>query len=119
MTRGSKPGKLISLPGGVQEFFEIVDPAQHRLIFVTNNWGVAGSVLGAQISARMIHSGFVVRDRAAEDKFYKDVLGFHVYWHGGMKDGEDNWVDMQVPDGSDCIDYLLGVSPDASHKTPV
>jgi len=65
----------------------------------------------------MIHAGFVVHDRAAEDRFYKDTLGFHVYWHGGMKDGEDNWVDMQVPDGSDWIEYMLGVSPDASHKT--
>jgi len=66
---------------------------------------------------RIIHAGFVVRDRAAEDKFYKDILGFHVYWHGGMKEGEDNWVDMQVPDGTDWIEYMLRVSPDASHKT--
>jgi catechol 2,3-dioxygenase-like lactoylglutathione lyase family enzyme len=117
MSQGLTPGKLISDPCGVQESFEIVDPDQHRLIFVTNNWGVAGSVVGAQISGRMIHSGFVVRDRAAEDKFYKDILGFHVYWHGGMRDGEDNWVDMQVPDGTDWIEYMLRVSPDASHKT--
>jgi catechol 2,3-dioxygenase-like lactoylglutathione lyase family enzyme len=71
----------------------------------------------SQTGYEMIHTGFVVHDRAAEDKFYKDILGFHVYWHGGMKDGEDNWVDMQVPDGSDWIEYMLGVSPDASHKT--
>jgi len=117
MSRGLTPGKLISDPCGVQESFEIIDPEQHRLIFVTNNWAVSGSVRGAQISSRMIHSGFVVHDRDAEDKFYKDVLGFHVYWHGGMKEGEDNWVDMQVPDGTDWIEYMLRVAPDASHKT--
>jgi catechol 2,3-dioxygenase-like lactoylglutathione lyase family enzyme len=117
MSLGLTPGKLTSDPCGVQESFEIVDPEQHRLVFVTNNWAVKGSVVGAQISGRMIHSGFVVKDRAAEDKFYKDILGFHVYWHGGMKEGEDNWVDMQVPDGTDWIEYMLRVSPDASHKT--
>jgi len=34
-----------------------------------------------------------------------------------MKEGEDNWVDMQVPDGTDWIEYMLRVAPDASHKT--
>jgi hypothetical protein len=34
-----------------------------------------------------------------------------------MKDGEDNWVDMQVPDGTDWIEYMLRVAPDATHKT--
>ena len=116
MSHGLTPGKLISDACGVQESFEIVDPEQHRLIFVTNHWGVSGSVRGAQISGRMIHSGFVVHDRAAEDKFYKDILGFHVYWHGGMKEGEDNWVDMQVPDGTDWIEYMLRVPENATHK---
>ena len=55
----------------------------------------------------MIHAGFVVHDRAAEDKFYKDLLGFHVYWHGGMKDDETDWVDMQVPDGTQWLEYML------------
>ena len=72
---------------------------------------------GAPWFVQIIHAGFVVHDRAAEDRFYKDILGFHVYWHGGMKDDETNWVDMQVPDGTDWIEYMLGVSPNASHKT--
>jgi catechol 2,3-dioxygenase-like lactoylglutathione lyase family enzyme len=66
---------------------------------------------------RIIHAGIIVHDRAAEDKFYKDILGFHVYWHGGMKDGEDHWVDMQVHDGTDWIEYMLDVSPDANKRT--
>ena len=116
VSRGLRPGKLVSDPCGWQESFEIMDPDQHRLVFTSIHWGVDGSLRPAEISARMIHSGFVIKDRAAEDKFYKDILGFHVYWHGGMKEGEDNWVDMQVPDGTDWIEYMLGVSPDASHK---
>jgi catechol 2,3-dioxygenase-like lactoylglutathione lyase family enzyme len=49
----------------------------------------------------------VVHDQAAEDKFYKDLLGFHVYWHGGMKDDETDWMDMQVPNGTQWLEYML------------
>ena len=66
---------------------------------------------------RIIHAGFVVRDRDAEDRFYKDILGFHVYWHGGRKDDETSWVDMQVPDGTDWIEYMLNVPANADHHT--
>ncbi len=69
-----------------------------------------------ELSTHLIHAGFVVHDRAAEDKFYKDILGFHVYWHGGMKDNQTDWVDMQVPDGTDWIEYMLNVSPNADKK---
>jgi catechol 2,3-dioxygenase-like lactoylglutathione lyase family enzyme len=93
------------------------DPEGHRISFNKVVANAVKSVPEGPIQPRIIHAGFVVHDRAAEDKFYKDVLGFHVYWHGGMKDGEDNWVDMQVPDGTDWVEYMLRVSPDASHKT--
>ena len=69
-----------------------------------------------QVSSRLIHAGFVVHDRAATDHFYKDILGFRPYWHGGMKDDRDDWVAMQVPDGTDWIEYMLNIPADASHK---
>src|SRR5712664_2269556 len=97
-------------------FVSLNDPEGHRVGFLEQQAHATQGVPGVK-AVRLIHVGFVVRDRAAEDRFYKDILGFHVYWHGGMKDGEDNWVDMQVPDGSDWIEYMLGVSPNASHKT--
>ena len=108
---------------GADTCFSLLDPEQHRITFVQrtpieNITDIPFDV--AHVDLRwfpIIHAGFVVRDRAAEDKFYKDILGFHVYWHGGMKDDETNWVDMQVPDGTDWIEYMLGVSPNASHKT--
>jgi catechol 2,3-dioxygenase-like lactoylglutathione lyase family enzyme len=114
---------LKSLHIGVSELrldgkeFSAIDPDNHRIQFIDASLSGRPTASKLSPSTRMIHAGFVVRDRQAEDKFYKDILGFHVYWHGGMKDGEDNWVDMQVPDGSDWIEYMLGVSPDASHKT--
>jgi catechol 2,3-dioxygenase-like lactoylglutathione lyase family enzyme len=97
------------------QYFEISDPENHHLAFVSS-FEDADYVFSA-VSQSLIHTGFVAHDRTVEDKFYKDTLGFHVYWHGGMKEGEDNWVDMQVPDGTDWIEYMLGVSPNASHKT--
>ena len=66
---------------------------------------------------RLMHAGFIFNDRAAEDHFYKDILGFHTYWHGGMKEDVDQWVAMQVPDGTDWIEYMLRIPPDANKHT--
>ena len=63
---------------------------------------------------RIIHAGFVVDNREAEDKFYKDILGFRLYWYGGMKNDRTDWVAMQVPDGTDWLEYMLNqpMNPD-------
>ncbi|MGB7029285.1 MAG: VOC family protein, partial [Candidatus Acidiferrum sp.] len=66
---------------------------------------------------RIIHAGFVVNDRDATDRFYKDLLGFRPYWHGGMKDDQTDWVAMQVPDGTDWLEYMLRIAPDADKLT--
>jgi catechol 2,3-dioxygenase-like lactoylglutathione lyase family enzyme len=96
------------------------DPEGHRISFAESPYmsSTRDSASAATLVSpvRIIHAGFVVHDRAAEDKFYKDILGFHVYWHGGMKEGEDKWVDMQVPDGTDWIEYMLNVPENATHK---
>jgi catechol 2,3-dioxygenase-like lactoylglutathione lyase family enzyme len=100
----------------LETFMTTLDPEGHRIGFIQ----LPVEAFRGQFDPRgkrLIHAGFVVRDAVAEDRFYKDVLGFHVYWHGGMKDGEDDWVDMQVPDGTDWIEYMLGVSPNATHET--
>jgi catechol 2,3-dioxygenase-like lactoylglutathione lyase family enzyme len=95
------------------KYLQLIDPEGHKIGFVERR-----IAFGRQRTSAfsLIHAGFVVRDRAAEDKFYKDILGFHVYWHGGMKDDETNWVDMQVPDGTDWIEYMLKVPENATHK---
>lgn len=64
--------------------------------------------VGEQTSTRIIHVGFKVKDPAAEDKFYRDLLGFHEYWHGGQKDnGKTDYISLQVPDGSDWLEYMM------------
>jgi catechol 2,3-dioxygenase-like lactoylglutathione lyase family enzyme len=64
----------------------------------------------------LIHAGFIVHDRAATEHFYKDILGFRPYWHGGMKEGQDDWVSLQVPDGTDWLEFMVNVSPNADQR---
>lgn len=59
------------------------------------------------ISGRIIHAGFLVRSAPTEDKFYRDILGFRLYWMGGMKDSVTDFVSLQVPNGTDWIEYML------------
>ena len=115
-THGVKTSQIVRLDEK-SEMLVVVDPEGNRVAFAQNRDPKWTTWSKPQVSSRLIHAGFVVHDRSAEDRFYKDILGFHVYWHGGMKDGQDNWVDMQVPDGTDWIEYMLNVAADASHKT--
>jgi uncharacterized protein len=66
------------------------------------------------LSSHIMHAGYMVRNRAALDHFYKDLLGFHLYWQGGNPPDRVDWVMMQVPDGSDWIEYMLYLPPDPS-----
>jgi catechol 2,3-dioxygenase-like lactoylglutathione lyase family enzyme len=108
------PAKLTAAPDGSRSF-DVRDPEGHQICF--EQFGAAeggGGAPGYPISTHMIHAGFIVRDRAAEDHFYKELLGFHVYWHGGMKNGETDWVDMQVPNGTEWLEYMLNVEENPS-----
>lgn len=88
--------------------FRVTDPEGHNIEFVQQaKLQRLQGAPGDPVSRRLIHVGFIVHDRAAEDHFYKDVLGFHLYWHGGMKPDQTDWVAMQVPDGTDWVEYML------------
>jgi catechol 2,3-dioxygenase-like lactoylglutathione lyase family enzyme len=85
----------------------VLDPEGHRVEFVERGKGEYPRPPATAVSHRMIHTGFVVRNREAENHFYLEILGFRPYWHGGMKDGDTDWVSLQVPDGSDWLEYML------------
>ena len=95
--------------------FDVFDPDGHDVEFVQYMPGSIHSknfgkfLPKDRVSKRMIHVGVVVKDRAAADRFYKDILGFEEIWHGGMKDDVTDWVDMRVPDGTDWLEYMLNV----------
>lgn len=88
-------------------FFVVNDPEGHKIEFVERDKVEAAPAAAAAVSRHMIHAGFLVYHRDAEDHFYRDILGFRPYWHGGMKDTETDWVALQVPDGTDWIEYML------------
>jgi catechol 2,3-dioxygenase-like lactoylglutathione lyase family enzyme len=97
------------------DYLVTTDPEGHRIGFTDRKRTVAATTLRQPIM-RIIHAGFVVKSRATEDSFYKNILGFHIYWHGGMKDSDTDWVDMQVPDGTDWLEYMLNVSDTEDKK---
>jgi len=95
------------------------DPEGHRITFIEYKGPTRQdqhSMLTGE-PRRIIHVGFIVWNQTAMEHFYKDILGFHVYWRGGMKDGQTDWVDLQVPDGTDWIEFMLNVPPDADEHT--
>jgi catechol 2,3-dioxygenase-like lactoylglutathione lyase family enzyme len=87
------------------KWFFTRDPEGNRVEFVQaaeHPFHTSGSL----VSPRIIHVGFLVKDRAAEDRFYHDLLGFRPYWYGAMHPGKLDWVAQQVPDGHDWLEYM-------------
>jgi catechol 2,3-dioxygenase-like lactoylglutathione lyase family enzyme len=89
--------------------FTVADPEGHRIEFVERSASEpAIPMADSAVSRHMIHTGFVVYHRDAEDHFYRDILGFRLYWHGHDKPGgPDDWMAIQVPDGTDWLEYML------------
>lgn len=105
--------------------FAVHDPEGNLIYFVESPYstargdktlgGAAATVsrmqpLPTATSQRMIHVGFLVQDRAKEDAFWRTLLGFKPYWHGSGKDPAphgDDYVSLQVPDGTDWLEYML------------
>jgi len=96
--------------------FELTDPEGHVIAFVQPPSERFFTAKANQMSTRLFHAGFIVKDSAVEDHFYRDVLGFRMYWHGGFKDTDTDWEELQVPDGSDWIEYMLNIPPNANHQ---
>jgi catechol 2,3-dioxygenase-like lactoylglutathione lyase family enzyme len=88
-------------------FFVVEDPEGHRVEFLERGQGEVAPAAASAVSHHMIHAGVLVYHRDAEDHFYRDILGFRPYWHGGMKDNETDWMALQVPDGTDWVEYML------------
>jgi catechol 2,3-dioxygenase-like lactoylglutathione lyase family enzyme len=102
-------------PNGLR-FFETEDPEHHRIAFVEPSGGDAQVNGRNQVGSRLFHAGFVVKDLAAENRFYFDVLGFRLYWYGGFKDADTDWYEIQVPDGDNWIEYMLNIPATADHQ---
>jgi catechol 2,3-dioxygenase-like lactoylglutathione lyase family enzyme len=97
--------------------FELRDPEGNSLSFIHRaELNLDFATTNNRVSKTLIHAGFAVKDMAAENRFYVDVLGFKVYWYGGMKDDGVDWYELQVPDGDNWIEYMLNIPANADHK---
>ena len=116
----------ISKDGKGAQHFELHDPEGNSIAFVQRPLTVVDYETSPnQVSTRLIHAGFVVKDLAAENRFYIELLGFRRYWRGGFKDvdrsavaseKDTDWYEIQVPDGPDWIEYMLNIPANADHK---
>ncbi len=105
---------------------ETQDPEGNRLAFVQTPPGTSVSRIGpTQVSSRLFHAGFVVKDLHLMKHFYMDLLGFRLYWKGGFKDlpsgtpekdSDIDWFEIQVPDGSDWVEFMLNIPANADHE---
>ncbi len=94
--------------------FAITDTEHHVVKFVQFARKSSMKAAGPdnRVSSHMIHTGFIVHDRAGADHLFRDILGFKETWHGGMKDDEVSWIDMRVPDGKDWLEYMMNYPDD-------
>ena len=107
LEKGVKAGQIEGRPDHSLSFL-VNDPDGHPIEFVERGKSETPPATASAVSRHMIHTGFVVYHKDAEDRFYRDILGFRLYWHGHDKpDPPDDWVAMQVPDGTDWLEYML------------
>lgn len=107
----------VAVPDAVKDgrdgakWFALADPAGQPIEFVEEKPHPAPQLNGVPpASKQIIHVGFIVRDRGAEEHFYTEILGFRPYWHGGMTEAKTEWAAFQVPDGTVWIEEMLGAS---------
>jgi catechol 2,3-dioxygenase-like lactoylglutathione lyase family enzyme len=121
--------KGVTVPDSVKKgsdgsaWFDVQDPEGNKVEFVqppakllgTKSTAALYSMTGADpIGRRIIHVGMLVHSQEKENPFYRDLLGFKPYWHGGMKTDRTDWVSQQVPDGHDWVEYMLTSGPSGS-----
>lgn len=97
--------------------FLVKDPEGHSVEFVEYTKGSLQSrysgkgISDRRISDHVLHVGVHVRSPEAEDKFYKDVLGFRPLWQGGPQDDRVDWISLLTPDGDNWIEYMVMHNP--------
>jgi len=88
-------------------WFQAEDPEGNQVQFVQLGKLMTVPADARPIGTHIIHVGYLVHSRAAEDHFYKQILGFRAYWFGAMQPDHVDWISQQVPDGHDWIEYMM------------
>ena len=124
LSHGIAVSELKTTPNG-RRLVELQDPEGNRIAFVEPGLPSTSHLPPTQIGPRLVHAGFVAKDLQVMNKFYLDTLGFRLYWKGGFKDlppgtppkdSDIDWFEIQVPDGSDWVEYMLNIPANANHQ---
>ena len=118
------PAGAISKDQSGASRFTFHDPEGNPLAFVEQSPDRFFTAAAHQASTRILHAGFIVKDLEKQRAFYEGLLGFRLYWHGFFppeeraKDStnEDDWYEIQVPNGEEWIEFMLNISPRADKK---
>jgi catechol 2,3-dioxygenase-like lactoylglutathione lyase family enzyme len=98
-------------------WFDVLDPEGNKIEFVQPP-AAPPAVPVNGLSNHMIHVGFIIHNLALENGFFRTVLGFRPYWFGGMRDDVPTWISLQVPDGTDWLEYMIVGSPEGRGIPP-
>jgi catechol 2,3-dioxygenase-like lactoylglutathione lyase family enzyme len=115
--RGYLGAHGIAVPAAVDKgsdgsrWFYVKDPEGNKVEFTQPPAHMVAMTGADPIGKHIIHVGMLVHSRDAENKFYRDLLGFKPYWFGGMQPGKTDWVSQQVPNGHDWLEYMLTSGP--------
>jgi catechol 2,3-dioxygenase-like lactoylglutathione lyase family enzyme len=112
--KGWKTPASITNGSDGSRWFEVLDPEDNHIQFVQPPANAKDPSDPNVIGRHIIHVGFLVHSREAEDKFYRELLGFKPYWYGGMQGDKVDWVSQQVPDGHDWVEYMMTSGPSGS-----
>jgi catechol 2,3-dioxygenase-like lactoylglutathione lyase family enzyme len=103
--------KAVERGGDGSRWFDVSDPEGNKVEFVQPP-ARPDPVPPNPLSSHIIHVGYMVHSRSAEDAFYRTVLGFRPYWYGGPSDTDIRWISQQVPDGTDWLEYMMVSGPE-------
>jgi catechol 2,3-dioxygenase-like lactoylglutathione lyase family enzyme len=109
----------VSVPSGVStapdgsRWFSVTDPEGTVVQFMQPPTTLPAVPVNP-LSDHVMHVGFIIHNRANEDRFYKDILGLRPYWEGGMREDHPTWISLQLPDGRDWLEYMVVGTPDTT-----
>jgi catechol 2,3-dioxygenase-like lactoylglutathione lyase family enzyme len=110
------PTRLSTAADG-SRWFEVADP-EGTIVQFMQPPATLPAVPVNPLSSHVMHFGFIVHNRANEDRFYKTVLGLRPYWEGGMREDRPTWISLQLPEGRDWIEYMVVGTPDTTGIPP-
>jgi catechol 2,3-dioxygenase-like lactoylglutathione lyase family enzyme len=93
--------------------FNITDPDGHTVEIVEYapaGWSMRENgkfMPSGRISPHILHAGILVGDLGAAMRFYGGILGMREIWRGSSDGKTLSWVNLQVPDGGDYIEFML------------